>query len=133
MIEKFIEIHQDFFHQNNQIIMLNSSYTAAYSILALDFNPKAGDINMKIHNNAIEYLKKIKNQDNNPNKALRIRQKGCSWHATWEIVLDEQKTNDLVYYDKGIKIIADKALSHRICCATIECVKTIRGYYIRLR
>lgn len=86
---------------------------------------------VKIHDNTID---KIKSMIANSEKDT-IRIKACT--AGWaglniEIVLDEQQENDDVVIYKGIKIVADKKISHFFTDATIEYKNTILGYAFKV-
>ena len=88
---------------------------------------------MKIHNNAIEYLNNILKSDTTGRKYLRFIKDGCSWHARYKIVLDERKKDDILYVDKGFRIIVSPNISHFLTGAIIQCKQTINGCKILIR
>ncbi len=81
---------------------------------------------VKIHPNTLD---KVKDMINNSDKdALRIKACSSGWAGlNIEVVLDEQRENDDVVMDNGIKIVADKKISHFFTDATLEYKNTILG------
>lgn len=88
---------------------------------------------MKIHDNAVEYLSNLQKNDTTGRKYLRLIKDGCGWHGKYKIVLDERRSDDLIYTDKGFRIIVSKNLSHIAATATIQYRKTLNGGLITVR
>lgn len=81
---------------------------------------------IKIHENTIEHIKSM--IENSPNNSIRIlAKKGCWSGIDWEIVLDEQKEDDVIFQDKGVKILVEKRLAKLFSNATIEYKTTFFG------
>lgn len=82
---------------------------------------------MTIHDAAIPELKNLINCGKKNKNILRLIKNGCSWNPTYKIVLDEQRENDVEYFDKNIKIIADITLESFLKTMNVYCIKTILG------
>lgn len=81
---------------------------------------------VKIHDNTIEKVKDMLSSSGKD--ALRIEANSSCWAGlNIEVVLDEQRENDDVSIDRGVKIVADKSISHFFTDATIEYKRTILG------
>lgn len=86
---------------------------------------------VKIHDNTIDKIKEMLN--NSTKDAVRIIVNGACWGGlNLDVVLDEQHENDDVCIDKGIKIVADKKISHFFTDATIEYKNTFLGYAFKV-
>ena len=84
---------------------------------------------IKVHYNAVKELQKMIDSDDTKTKAIRIKSNGYSWHGiNWDIVLDEQKDDDVAVTDKGFTIIVEDKLAKLFSVATIEYKKTFAGY-----
>ena len=84
---------------------------------------------IKIHFNALKHLDKLVAESENKLKSIRIKSNGYSWSGiNWDIVLDEQKENDVIVEDKGYKIIVEENFAKLFSIATIEYKKTFAGY-----
>lgn len=84
---------------------------------------------IKIHYNALKHLEKLVNESEAKAKVIRIKSNGYSWSGTnWDIVLDEQKDNDVVCEDKGFTILVEENLAKFFSVATIEYKRTFAGY-----
>lgn len=87
---------------------------------------------IKVHYNAVKHLQKILDKSTSEFNVLRITS-GCSWSGIhWNIVLDEQKDDDIIAIDKGFKIAIQKDLAATISVATIQYKKTFAGYKFML-
>ena len=83
-------------------------------------------VKVKIHPNTLDKVKDM--LDNSDKDALRIKACSSGWAGlNIEVVLDEQRENDDVVMDNGIKIVADKKISHFFTDATLEYKNTILG------
>ena len=80
---------------------------------------------VKIHPNTLDKVKDM--LDNSDKDALRIKACSSDHRLNIEVVLDEQRENDDVVMDNGIKIVADKKISHFFTDATLEYKNTILG------
>lgn len=84
---------------------------------------------IKVHYNAAKHLQKLLDSDMTKSKTIRITSNGYSWGGiNWDIVLDEQKDNDVVCNDKGFKILVADNLAKFFSVATIEYKQTFAGY-----
>lgn len=88
---------------------------------------------MKIDDSAIPHLERLSASAKTKNKCLRFVRQGCSWHQQYKIVLDEQKSDDLVYCDRGFRIIVNKSLSYTLATKTIAYKKVLGGYKLNLK
>lgn len=81
---------------------------------------------VKIHPNSIDKVKDM--LANSDKDAIRIEACSSGWAGlNIKVVLDEQHENDDVVIDNGIKIVADKKISHFFTDATLEYKNTILG------
>lgn len=81
---------------------------------------------IKIHENTIDYINEL--LKNSQSKSIRILgKKGCWSGIDWEFVLDEQKEDDVVFEDKGIKILVEPRFAKLFSAATIELKTTFFG------
>lgn len=79
-----------------------------------------------ISNDTIDALKK--SLDNKGKDAVRIVIKGFGWGGpSFGVVLDEQKSEDDIHIENGIKIVADKEFSFLFDDAKIVHTKGIFG------
>ena len=84
---------------------------------------------IKIHFNALKHLDKLVDNSDDKSKVIRIKSNGSSWSGiNWDIVLDEQKDNDVMVEDKGYKIVVEENLARLFSVATIEYKRTFAGY-----
>lgn len=73
---------------------------------------------VSIDENSIPLIKKMLKEQNK--EAFRIKKCGVGWTGLQlEFVLDEQRENDDVVIDHGIKIVADKSFSFFFTSALI--------------
>lgn len=81
---------------------------------------------VKIHPNTVDKIKSM--LYNSEKDAIRIKACSAGWAGlNIEVVLDDQHDNDDVVIDNGVKIVADKSISHFFTDATIEYKKTFFG------
>lgn len=81
---------------------------------------------IKIHENTIEYIKAMLSDSSN--NSIRVTaKKGCWSGIEWNIVLDEQKDNDVIFEDKGVKILVEPKFAKLFSDATIEYKDTFFG------
>lgn len=81
---------------------------------------------VKIHENTVDLLKDMLSKSEKD--AVRIQACSAGWAGlNIEVVLDKQKDNDDIVIDNGIKIVADKKISHFFTDATLEYKNTILG------
>lgn len=81
---------------------------------------------VKIHPNTFEKIENMLKESGK--EAIRIKATSSCWAGlNTEVVLDEQRENDEISIDRGIKIVADKSISHFFTDATIEYKNTILG------
>ena len=84
-----------------------------------------------IHDNTIDRINSM--LEDSTKNCIRIQAKGSCWGGlNLEVVLDEQRENDDVVIDKGVKIVVDKSLSHFFTDATIEYKNTFLGYAFKV-
>lgn len=81
---------------------------------------------IRIHENTIDYINKL--LENSQSKSIRILgKKGCWSGIEWEIVLDEQKEDDVIFEDNRIKILVESRFAKLFSDATIERKTTFFG------
>ena len=84
---------------------------------------------IKVHYNAVKHLQKMIDNDDTKSKVIRIKSNGSSWGGiNWDIVLDEQKDNDVAVTDKSFTIVVEESLAKLFSVATIDYRKTFAGY-----
>lgn len=81
---------------------------------------------IKIHENTIEQIRSM--IETSSQDSIRVlAKKGCWSGIEWDIVLDEQKNDDIVFEDKGVKILVEARLVKLFSNATIEYKNTFFG------
>lgn len=81
---------------------------------------------IKIAENTIQHVNSL--LKDSTSKSIRIlAKKGCWSGIEWDIVLDEQKDDDVVFEDKGIKILVEPRFAKLFSNAIIEYKKTFFG------
>ena len=88
---------------------------------------------MKIHDNAVEHLTRLLKTDITGKKYLRLKRDGCGWHSKYKIVLDERRADDILYTDRGFRVIVSRGLSHILATANIQYKKNVTGYRLTVR
>lgn len=84
-----------------------------------------------IHKNTIDRINSMLADSNKD--CIRIQANGSCWGGlNLEVVLDEQRENDDIVIDKGVKIVVDKSLSYFFTDATIEYKNTFLGYAFKV-
>ena len=84
---------------------------------------------IKVHYNAAKHLQKMLDKDETKSKVLRIISNGYSWSGiNWDIVLDEQRDDDVISKDKGFTVVVEEKLAKFFSVATIEYKRTFAGY-----